>query len=157
MEEPQRKSDSQDRPRVILGLNTGHDAGACLLVNGQVVAVASEERFTRVKNDGARIPAEAVRYVLSEADRRPADVGALSLTMGFLPERYFVRETLYKEVERRVNRGRKRVKSWFTGTYDEPMMMAGALAWRLRDRGKSLDGHFKLDRFKRDTGFTGPR
>jgi carbamoyltransferase len=155
MEKPQRTSDSQSGAKVILGLNTGHDAGACLLVNGQVVAVASEERFTRVKNDGARIPAEAIRYVLSEADRRKADVGALPMTMGFLPERYFVRETLYKEVERRVNRARKRVVSWFTGTYDEPMMMAGALAWRLRDRGKALADHFKLHLFKADTGFTG--
>ena len=41
MGKPQRKSDSQNGPKVILGLNTGHDAGACLLVNGQVVAVAS--------------------------------------------------------------------------------------------------------------------
>ncbi len=139
----------------ILGLNTGHDASACLLVNGQVVAVASEERFTRVKNDGARIPQEAIRYVLAEADRRPADVGDLCMTMGFLPERYFFRESLYKEIERRVNRGRKRLKGWFTGRYDEPMMMAGALAWRLRDRGKALDGYFKVDRFKEDTRFSG--
>jgi carbamoyltransferase len=155
MEKPQRTSDSQSGAKVILGLNTGHDAGACLLVNGQVVGVASEERFTRVKNDGARIPAEAIRYVLSEADQGKADVGALPMTMGFLPERYFVRETLYKEVERRVNRARKRAVSWFTGTYDEPMTMAGALAWRLRDRGKDLLDHFKLNRFKADTGFTG--
>ncbi len=139
---------------MILGLNTGHDASACLLVNGQVVAVASEERFTRVKNDGARIPQEAIRYVLAEGDRRPADVGDLSMTMGFLPERYFVRENLYKEVERRVNRARKWAVSWFTGEYDEPMMMAGALAWRLQDRGVALADHFKPGRFKADTGFT---
>ncbi|MBI3191749.1 MAG: DUF1343 domain-containing protein, partial [Pedosphaera parvula] len=62
---------------------------------------------------------------------------------------------LYKEAERRVNRARKRAKSWFTGNYDEPMMMAGALAWRLRDRGKDLYDHFKLDRFKGETSFTG--
>lgn len=148
-------ADSTPKTMTILGLNTGHDAGACLLGNGQVVAVASEERFTRVKNDGARIPQEAVRYVLAEAGQRPADVGALPMTMGFLPERYFVRETLYKEAERRVNRARKRAKSWFTGNYDEPMMMAGALAWRLRDRGKDLYDHFKLDRFKGETSFTG--
>ena len=139
----------------ILGLNSGHDAAACLLVDGQVVAVASEERFTRVKNDGARLPQGAIGYVLAEADRRPADVGDLCMTMGFLPERYFVRENLYKEIERRVNRGRKRVKGWFTGRHNESMMMAGALAWRLRDRGKPLDGHFKLGRFKAETGFTG--
>ena len=53
-----------------------------------------------------------------------------------------------------MNRARKRVVSWFTGSYDDPMMMAGALAWRLRDRGKALGDHFKLGRFKAETGFT---
>ena len=91
-------TDPTPKTTTILGLNTGHDAGACVLVNGQVVAVASEERFSRIKNDGARIPDAAIRYVLSEADRRPADVGVLPMTRGFLPERYFVRENLYKEV-----------------------------------------------------------
>jgi len=51
----------------ILGLSCFyHDSGACLLRDGQVVAAASEERFTRVKHDN-RFPSDAIRYCLAEA------------------------------------------------------------------------------------------
>src|SRR2546425_1023250 len=45
---------------IILGLNAYHaDASACLVVNGQLVAAAEEERFCRVKH-WAGLPARAV-------------------------------------------------------------------------------------------------
>ena len=51
----------------ILGISAFyHDAAACLLQDGQVVAAASEERFTRKKHDSS-YPANAIRYVLGEA------------------------------------------------------------------------------------------
>src|SRR5947209_3273930 len=40
-----------------------HDSAACLLRDGQIVAAAEEERFTRRKHD-ADFPAEAARYCL---------------------------------------------------------------------------------------------
>jgi carbamoyltransferase len=43
-----------------------HDAAACLLVDGEIVAAASEERFTRTKGDAA-FPAHAIEYCLHEA------------------------------------------------------------------------------------------
>ena len=43
-----------------------HDSAACLIVDGQVVAAAHEERFTRKKHD-ADFPAQAVQYCLREA------------------------------------------------------------------------------------------
>ena len=36
---------------VILGIFDNHNAGAALIVDGEIVAVAEEERFTRVKMD----------------------------------------------------------------------------------------------------------
>jgi len=42
-----------------------HDAAACLLDGGRIVAAAQEERFTRVKHD-AGFPLNAVRYCLAE-------------------------------------------------------------------------------------------
>ena len=42
-----------------------HDAAACLLDGGEIVAAAQEERFTRVKHD-AGFPFNAVRYCLAE-------------------------------------------------------------------------------------------
>ncbi len=48
----------------ILGISCYyHDAAACLLVDGEVVAAASEERFTRIKHD-AEFPKRAIRYCL---------------------------------------------------------------------------------------------
>lgn len=50
----------------VLGLNQHHDSAAALLYEGQIVAFAEEERFTRIKHDGA-FPVEAIRYCLREA------------------------------------------------------------------------------------------
>ena len=51
----------------ILGLSAYyHDAAACLLRDGRIVAAAQEERFTRIKHD-ASFPARAVEYCLREA------------------------------------------------------------------------------------------
>jgi carbamoyltransferase len=48
----------------ILGLSAFyHDSAAALLVDGQIVAAAQEERFTRKKHD-ASFPAQAIRYCL---------------------------------------------------------------------------------------------
>jgi carbamoyltransferase len=53
--------------RWVLGLSAFyHDSAACLLGDGEIVAAASEERFTRVKGDPA-FPARAVEYCLAEA------------------------------------------------------------------------------------------
>ena len=50
----------------ILGLNAFHgDSAACLVVDGQLVAAAEEERFRRVKH-WAGFPTEAIRYCLRE-------------------------------------------------------------------------------------------
>ena len=37
----------------IAGITRGHNAGVCLLKDGEVVFATEEERFTRVKYDGA--------------------------------------------------------------------------------------------------------
>lgn len=51
----------------ILGISCFyHDAAACLLREGRIVAAAEEERFSRVKHD-SRFPANAIAYCL-EAD-----------------------------------------------------------------------------------------
>ncbi len=54
-------------PTYILGLSAFyHDSAACLLRDGEIVAAAQEERFTRRKHDH-RFPANAVEYCLREA------------------------------------------------------------------------------------------
>ncbi len=61
----------------ILGLSCYyHDAAACLLVDGLPVAAASEERFTRKKQDSS-FPIQAIRYALREAGLRVGDLDAV--------------------------------------------------------------------------------
>ncbi len=58
----------------IVGLSAFyHDSAAALLVDGQLIAAAQEERFTRKRHDQA-FPAHALRYVLDEAGIELADV-----------------------------------------------------------------------------------
>ena len=51
----------------ILGISCYyHDAAACLVDDGAIIAAAQEERFTRKKHD-ASFPTNAIRYCLAEA------------------------------------------------------------------------------------------
>jgi carbamoyltransferase len=62
----------------ILGLSAFyHDSAAALLIDGQIVAAAQEERFTRKKHDPA-FPANAMNYVMAEAGFTPADLTAVA-------------------------------------------------------------------------------
>jgi carbamoyltransferase len=54
----------------ILGISAYyHDSAAALVVDGDIVAAAQEERFSRKKHD-AGFPAHAVAYCLEEAGLR---------------------------------------------------------------------------------------
>ena len=56
----QRESD----PMHILGISAYyHDSAACLVCDGEIIAAAQEERFTRKKQDSS-FPEHAVRYCL---------------------------------------------------------------------------------------------
>lgn len=58
----------------ILGISAFyHDSAAALIRDGEIVAAAQEERFTRRKHD-PRFPENAVSYCLAEAGTRMADV-----------------------------------------------------------------------------------
>jgi carbamoyltransferase len=55
----------------ILGISAFyHDSAAALVVDGEIVAAAQEERFTRKKHDSG-FPAHAVAYCLQEAGLKP--------------------------------------------------------------------------------------
>ncbi len=61
----------------ILGISCFyHDSAAALLRDGQLVAAASEERFTRIKQD-AGFPTNAARFCLNKAGISIEDVGSI--------------------------------------------------------------------------------
>jgi carbamoyltransferase len=58
----------------VLGISAFyHDSAACLVADGEIVAAAQEERFTREKYD-ARFPAHAIEYCLAEGGLRTEDL-----------------------------------------------------------------------------------
>jgi carbamoyltransferase len=54
-----------------------HDAGVCILVDGEVVAAVDEERLTRHKRDG-RFPMESLRCALRIAGLRSSDIDVVA-------------------------------------------------------------------------------
>jgi carbamoyltransferase len=58
----------------ILGISAFyHDSAACLVRDGEILAAAQEERFTRKKHDSG-FPSHAVRYCLAEGGIAPKDL-----------------------------------------------------------------------------------
>ena len=61
-----------------LGINISHDASAAITINGEIVASAAEERFSRAKNDGS-FPEAAIQYCLDQCGLSEGDIDVLAL------------------------------------------------------------------------------
>ena len=58
----------------VLGLSAFyHDSAACLLRDGEIVAAAQEERFTRKKGDSS-FPQNAIEFCLKQEGIAPGDL-----------------------------------------------------------------------------------
>ena len=58
----------------ILGISAFyHDSAAALIYNGEIIAAAQEERFTRKKND-SRFPKNAIKYCFETANITPKQI-----------------------------------------------------------------------------------
>src|SRR5579871_4729240 len=63
---------------LILGISAFyHDSAAALVRDGEIIAAAQEERFTRRKHD-SRFPVNAIHYCLGEAKARLSDLDAVA-------------------------------------------------------------------------------
>ena len=83
-------------------ISQGHDAAAALVVDGQVVAAAAEERFNRDKHS-ARFPLQAINYCLAEADLALEDVDELAHGFDYEPfEQLFSLDPLASDLYREV-------------------------------------------------------
>jgi predicted NodU family carbamoyl transferase len=89
-------------PKYILGVSAFcHDAAATILRDGEIVAAAQEERFTRKKHDRS-FPQNAIDYCLREAKIKKDD-----LDLAVFDDSY------KKEVKKNCNFA---VNSYFTNT-----------------------------------------
>lgn len=64
---------------IILGINEDHNATATLLVDGEVVYAASEERITRIKND-VGYPYLTIEKALKETGIKPRDIDLVAIS-----------------------------------------------------------------------------
>jgi carbamoyltransferase len=66
------------RDVIVLGINDGHDAGAALVKNGQVVAAVHEERLNNIKHFTG-VPEKSSSEVFRIAKVHPSEVNLISL------------------------------------------------------------------------------
>ena len=68
---------------VVLGINDGHDAGAALIKNGEVVAAVQEERLNNIKHFSG-VPEKSLLEVFNISKIDPNDVSLITL-LGYDP------------------------------------------------------------------------
>jgi carbamoyltransferase len=103
------------RKTIVLGINAWHgDAAAALLVDGELVAAAEEERFRRIKH-WAGFPSEAARWCLAEAGVTAAQIDHVAIN--------------------RDPKARRLAKAWWV-LRARPSL--GTLADRLRNRARLM-------------------
>ncbi len=96
---------------IVLGINETHCATAAVLRDGRVVGCASEERFTRLKND-AGYPRLAIDALLEECGLTPADVDVVALAGARAASREWLNRVLHDEVYAREYYGVSLPSPW---------------------------------------------
>lgn len=70
--------EEEKAPSYILGISAFyHDSAACLLKDGEIIAAAQQERFSRKKHDH-EFPIDAIRYCLDEAKITTEDLSLVT-------------------------------------------------------------------------------
>jgi carbamoyltransferase len=119
---------------LILGVHSGyHDACAALYDGYRLVAAVAQERMTRRKIDGGRVPTEAIDECLAIAGADKKDVGALVLGRAAFPTRFYSHLPFDRALEAKVRRlvGKEKHKSMerecvrYRRTDSEAMFRAG--------------------------------
>jgi carbamoyltransferase len=125
----------------ILGISAYyHDSAAALVVDGEIVAAAQEERFTRVKQDH-RFPRHAIAYCLKEAGLEPEDLSYV----GFYDKPFTKFERLLTTYLSYVPHGyasfRHMMPMWLKEKLFLPRAMSDGLDARYRGRYVFTDHH----------------
>ncbi len=117
--------------QTILGISAYyHDSAAALLMDGEIVAAAHEERFSRIKHDST-FPFRAARYVLEEAGIRYNDLDAVA----FYDKPYLKFERLLETYHAFAPRGLKSFLSAMPVWVKEKLFMRKMLTRELAGLG----------------------
>jgi carbamoyltransferase len=125
----------------ILGISAFyHDSAAALVVDGEIVAAAQEERFTRRKAD-ERFPQQAVDYCLAEAGLRPEDLDYVGFYEKPLTRFERILETYLAFAPFGYRSFRQAMPLWLKQKLFLPREMAQGLHQRYRGRFVFTDHH----------------
>ncbi len=115
----------------VIGLSAFyHESSCCLLQGGELVAAASEERFTRVKHD-PRLPVEAFRFCLEAGGLSISDVDAVAYYESAGAK---LSRQLWAGVPRRASAPFARLWRDGTGTPEAPWLDPGRPQRAIRER-----------------------
>ncbi|MGB3061433.1 MAG: carbamoyltransferase N-terminal domain-containing protein, partial [Anaerolineae bacterium] len=94
----------------ILGICTEgpQSTGACLLIDGKLIAMAEEERFVRIKQAPGLLPTRASQYCLKAGGLKLSDIDAIAVSWDVAKYTDFM-PRFYDDVERRYGD-----KGWLT-------------------------------------------
>ena len=125
-------------PKAILGLSAFyHDSAAALLMDGNIVAAAHEERFTRKKHDSS-FPSNAARYVLKEGGLFLDDLDAVA----FYDKPYLKFERLLETYHGFAPQGLKSFTSAIPVWIKEKLFMKKLLKDELDNIGRGITPKF---------------
>lgn len=106
----------------ILGVSGAldHDPSAALLIDGQLIAAAEEERFTRDKHAKRQMPEASVSFCLKQAQISPQDVDAIAIPFAPIslssPARWHYAKRMWYAPERALDalfNGNRRYKRYY--------------------------------------------
>ena len=125
----------------ILGISAFyHDSAAALVVDGQIVAAAQEERFTRIKHDAA-FPQMAIDYCLSAGGLQPEDLDYVGFYDKPLTKFERLVETYLAYVPRGYRSFRQALPLWLRQKLHLPHEMRRGLHDRFNGRFVFSDHH----------------
>jgi carbamoyltransferase len=124
---------------VILGINAYHgDASAAIVVDGQLVAAAEEERFNRIKH-AAGFPAHAIRYCLEAAGVKPNQIDHVAVARD--PRARIWRKALYALKMPGLALERAKVHTKFAGIEEDLGQALGAKGKELNAQIHRVEHH----------------
>ena len=120
----------------ILGISAYyHDAAACLVTDGMIIAAAQEERFTRIKHD-ANFPVHAIKYCLQESGISSAELDFIVFYDKPFPKFERIFETYLAFAPRGFRSFAKSLPVWLKDKLFQKMLIIEELEMEL---GKEID------------------
>jgi carbamoyltransferase len=118
----------------VLGIHDGHNASACILREGRILAAVAEERLSRRKNDSG-YPRRAIEEVLRAAGCSPGELTSVALGTRFMHHREFFQNWDWY---------RKDHNDQLRDAAAEPTRMEYFLNQRLLERTRSIVDHLGI-------------